>query len=582
MGLPDPSAKADFEHAGVARGGEGIKHLPAADRTSALAEWTQVKPLPAVGNPAGIISRWLVPVAHVVIPALVAGVLWRAGRANLAITVASIATVITLASMISVRARSAVKSATQWLAAWAGRSISFVVLTAIYASIFAPVSLVLRLQGRVPLQLRFDPSRDTYWDPIVRPASARKLYTRPFAFEPTQEAGAVGRSRSLLLRIAGQIYGVYALVAALLVANFLLGLWLIGGPADPRAHHLRGHDVPALRPYTWIPAWEDDYTRHARTQFTFRPMVNWRHPDFESEWINTKSGIRKSYEPSTHGQRPLILHFFGGSTMWGTHQRDFHTIPSEFARIAEAHGIPVRVVNYGQLAYTSVQEVALFSENCVAGTVPDIAVFYDGFNDMANVIQEDPTLVDVPPVRRRDLMVKEVYSRDDHVTLLKKYSAVHWLYDDWLEPQAAKPKQPLPWHSPEEYMPRLEKWYFGNARLAQQIGSGYGARVFSFLQPHHATKKPDPRELAPELFTKHYWRREGAHEIATATSQLLRQHLPGYMIDLSSALDDPKDPVMTDPVHHTELGAQMVAEQIFKHVEPALRAALRDKAARLQ
>lgn len=582
MGLPDPNAKANFEHAGVAAEGEGIKHLLTAGRTSAPTAWTQVKPLPAVGDKAGIISRWTIPVAHIVIPALIAGVLWRAGRTHMAIAVASIATVITLATMISVRARSAVKSATEWLAAWVGRSISFAILTIIYALIFAPVSLVLRLRGRAPLQLHFDPGRDTYWDPIVRPASAPSLYTRPFAFEQTQEAGAVDRSRPLLLRVVGQIYGVYALVAALLVTNFLIGLWLIGWPADPYAHHLRGHDIPALRSYAWIPAWEDAYTQHSWTQFTFRPMVNWRHPDFKSEWINSKSGIRTSYEPSTHGQRPLILHFFGGSTMWGTHQRDLHTIPSEFARIAEAHGIPVRVTNYGQLGYTSVQEVALFSENCVAGTVPDVAIFYDGFNDLANVIQEDPTLVDAPPVRRRDLMVKEVYSRDDPSSLIKKYSAVHWLYDDWLEPQDSKPKQHEPWHPPEDYMPRLEKWYFGNARLAQKLGSGYGARVFSFLQPHYATKKPDPRELAPELLTKHYWKRKGANEVVTATSQLLRNHLPEYMIDLSSALDNPKAPIMTDPVHHSELGAQMVAEQIFKHVEPVLRTALRDKEAKLQ
>jgi hypothetical protein len=582
MGLPDPSAKADFKHAGVTGEGERIKHLPAADRTSAPTEWTQVKQLPAVGDKAGIISRWIAPMAHVVIPALVAGALWRSGRTIMAIAVASIATAITLASMISVRARSAVKSATEWLAALAGRSISFVILTAIYALIFAPVSLVLRLKRRVPLQLRFDPSRDTYWDPIIRPPAARQLYTRPFAFEQTQEAGAVGPSRSLLLRVAGQIYGAFALVAALLAANFLIGLCLIGGPHNPTPHLLRGRDIPAVRSYAWIPTWEDDYVRHSWTKFTFRPMVNWRHPDFESKWINERSGIRKSYEPATHEQRPLILHFFGGSTIWGSHQRDLHTIPSEFARIAEAHGIPVRVMNYGQLGYTINQEVALFSENCVGGTVPDVAVFYDGFNDIANVIQEDPTLVDVPIVRRRNLMVKEVFSRDEPFPLLKKYSAVHWLYGYWLEPHAAKSEQYKPLHTPEEYMPRLEKWYFGNARLAQQIGSGYGARVFSFLQPHYATKKSDPRELTPELMGTQLWGRKGGYEVVTGISQLLRQHLPEYMIDLTSALDDPKAPVMTDLVHHSELGAQMVAQQMFKHIEPALRAALRDKDAKLQ
>lgn len=126
---------------------------------------------------------------------------------------------------------------------------------------------------------------------------------------------------------------MFAAAAALLVANFVIGLWLVGHPPKFREGFPRGHEIPALRSYAWIPQWEDDYTRSGEKRFTFRPLVNWRHPDFESKWINNKSGIRKSYEPDTHGQHPVVLHFLGGSTMWGTHQRDL----SSNARYAIAH-----------------------------------------------------------------------------------------------------------------------------------------------------------------------------------------------------------------------------------------------------
>jgi hypothetical protein len=115
-------------------------------------------------------------------------------------------------------------------------------------------------------------------------------------------------------------------------------------------------------------------------------------------------------------------------------------------------------------------------------------------------------------------------------------------------------------------------------RLAHQLGTAYGARVFSFLQPHYAVKKLDPRELPPELLRRLFARDPWDYEAFTVLSQLVRQRLPEYMIDLSSALDDAKVPVMTDFVHHSEAGAEMVAEQIFKHAEPALRAALHDRA----
>jgi len=130
-------------------------------------------------------------------------------------------------------------------------------------------------------------------------------------------------------------------------------------------------------------------------------------------------------------------------------------------------------------------------------------------------------------------------------------------------------------------MPLLEKWYFGNARLAHQLGAGYGTRVFSFLQPHYAVKKLDPRELPPEIFRR-LLAIETDWETFKVVARLVRQRLPEYMIDLSSALDDAKVPIMTDFVHHSELGAQMVAEQIFKHIEPALRAAVRDREGKLQ
>ena len=73
--------------------------------------------------------------------------------------------------------------------------------------------------------------------------------------------------------------------------------------------------------------------------------------------------------------------------MFGLYQRDEHTIPSEFARLAQARRHPVRVVNYGRLAYVNWQESQLLEQLVGGSQAPDLAVFYDGFNEVVGQFQ---------------------------------------------------------------------------------------------------------------------------------------------------------------------------------------------------
>ena len=92
--------------------------------------------------------------------------------------------------------------------------------------------------------------------------------------------------------------------------------------------------------------------------------------------------MRTSYQSQAPGKK-LSVWFFGGSALFGDGQRDDHTIPSEFARLAEADGIPVEVRNYGRPGVAMWQELQLFEQTVAAGQKPDLVVFYDGFNDLA-------------------------------------------------------------------------------------------------------------------------------------------------------------------------------------------------------
>jgi lysophospholipase L1-like esterase len=73
---------------------------------------------------------------------------------------------------------------------------------------------------------------------------------------------------------------------------------------------------------------------------------------------------------------------FGGSTTFGEGQRDEYTIASWLARLAEEAGTPIRIVNYGQRGWTHFQEMILFEQLAAAGPPPDVALFYDGANEI--------------------------------------------------------------------------------------------------------------------------------------------------------------------------------------------------------
>lgn len=110
-------------------------------------------------------------------------------------------------------------------------------------------------------------------------------------------------------------------------------------------------------------------------------IVRGQH-DFSSPTVNVNDVERVSYVPEgAEGVEPLKVAFFGGSVMFGVGQRDEHTIPSAFARIAEENGVPIEVHNYGFPAWVAWQENQYFERLLASGEDYDLAVFLDGFNE---------------------------------------------------------------------------------------------------------------------------------------------------------------------------------------------------------
>jgi lysophospholipase L1-like esterase len=293
--------------------------------------------------------------------------------------------------------------------------------------------------------------------------------------------------------------------------------------------------------------------------------------------------------------------FFGASALFGDGQRDDHTIPSEFARLAEADGIALEVRNYGRPGIAMWQELELFQQLVASGQQPDLVVFYDGFNDLAwqmnlelsaeptnvydgsrgkatnagangldaTVQSSDPT----PTASDSGTSLGDVadaywdQSASHHV-----YDAVHELIagSDAPDVQFAKGvDQKLPAQTPEQITQAVHNAISIQARaatLATAVADSVGADASFFYQPSVFTKKllPDEqRYLTLEAYEPTRW------ESATKEARAQLRRTP--FVDVGNALDGATTPVLWDFVHTNEEGARLAAAALYEHLLPEVR-----------
>ncbi len=114
-----------------------------------------------------------------------------------------------------------------------------------------------------------------------------------------------------------------------------------GAIPPTRLNLLGAPDAAAGRAEPWrVPLGEE--IDRVWTGKRYDPYLGWTLPDFHGRYVNVSGGVRESRQTTGGRGRPVEIFFFGGSSMFGLFQRDEHTIPSEFARLAEATASPAR------------------------------------------------------------------------------------------------------------------------------------------------------------------------------------------------------------------------------------------------
>ncbi|MGH7113226.1 MAG: hypothetical protein ACREE9_01880 [Stellaceae bacterium] len=370
------------------------------------------------------------------------------------------------------------------------------------------------------------------------------------------------------------------LLAAVLVGEFGIDGWRrlsrrlrYRRPTRPEASAL----ADAYGGTEWPVAYFDEFRRAVRVDW--RPYVEWWQRPCRGAWITIdERGLRPT--PGEWSADPAALRIlcFGGSTMMGMGARDAHTIPALLARRLGELGHRVALTNYGQLGHNSTQAAITLQQLLKAGERVQIALFYDGINEMAcaeqtgradglfNEARRRAEFNLLHPDRRRDLLTAAlIASAPRTLRRLRQLTGLPL-------------RGPMP--AAEADLSRVDvaglaaqvvAVYAANLRLVRLLAREYGFRPVFFWQPVLTTKRAltadeqrwdkdytsDP-ERRRRLYAAILAARRGCRDIAEAPDT----------VDLSALFDDWTDPVYIDLYHLSEKGNAAVAAAML----PALTA----------
>lgn len=237
--------------------------------------------------------------------------------------------------------------------------------------------------------------------------------------------------------------------------------------------------------------------------------------------------------------------------------RDDYTIPSLVARALDGQGVPARVTNFGQIAYVSTQDLIMFELQLAQGHIPDVAVFYQGFNDIASTHIHD----DIAGLPHNELHRAEEFKvgrmLDNGDIVLRR---PHFSMSDVDFSLVATEGDPV-----EATIDR----YLANVRLIQAVAQEYGVKTVFIWQPSIIFKEHLTSEEKRALEeNEKIW--SDFEDDYRAMDARLRQRVEAEGIDhlviLSDLFRDTQDYVFIDRVHLTEDANDAVAQALVPYI----------------
>ena len=335
--------------------------------------------------------------------------------------------------------------------------------------------------------------------------------------------------------------------------------------------------------------WYRDYVREYESTFHMRwkPYVYFRRLPFRGRFITIDSfGHRVVPQPAAATPERRVF-FMGGSTMWGSYQRDSATIPAEAARRMLALPGPesgIEVTNLGESGYVFTQEMLELMLQLRAGNRPNVVVFYDGINDVAATLQSGAAGIPQNESNRvaEFAMGREVSGFDsglakDLRTLFVLGKAGFQKSELVQRLQATVRPSVAPMISADSAVRDIVRVYTGNVRIIEALAATYGFEPVYVWQPalYSSQKHLTPFEQGFMTAIRNDPFQRRLQEVHLAVPRLLDSAMatiaPRRFVDASTLFAGDSQPVFADQLGHlTETAVPRIVDAIWPYLGSAL------------
>ena len=325
--------------------------------------------------------------------------------------------------------------------------------------------------------------------------------------------------------------------------------------------------------------------RQTRRQHYY-PYVGWRRAPFNGKTIQIdQNGIRVT--PGADCSAASFKVFtFGGSTMWGTGSPSWGTIPAYLqSGLEKLRRGPVCVMNFGETAYVSTQDVIMLQLQLRSGNVPDVAIFYSVSGDVYAAYQSGRAglPMNLDQMATKFEMTKSPPTMVELLTSSQSYSVIEDLTSKLT---IADPRQGeraaselVTYESKGIEVSKLSdaivQNYFENYKIVKSLAQTYGFKYFFFVQPHVARGSKSLTSEEQDMKQK-LQKDIPLYKLLTAVYQTLDLRSATYqnLHTIDHVFDGDNALIWIDAFHVTPVGNQLLAQKMLDVIRvsaPGLR-----------
>jgi hypothetical protein len=325
-------------------------------------------------------------------------------------------------------------------------------------------------------------------------------------------------------------------------------------------------ELAAYKGQSWAPALARE-EKASRQVYDYKPYTIWRSHPYHGETVNIgEDGLRRTYNSHCDGNE-FTIWMFGGSTMRGNGSPDWGTIPSQLAGIFEKAGQPACVINFGEGAWVSTQEVTQLTLALKSQTrKPNFVIFYDGANDTYVPYQSGKGDVHMNYDTIKHQFEGQRALRDGSFSYLLQTNTMRLVLSLSARALRRAGDRPVPNADLDGLAKATANNYFANIDVVKGLAQQYGFDYAFFWQPVLFTShKP---LLGDEQQVKQSKAQANLAAWTPRVYDLIRSAPHPHFYDLTNTFDQTNDMLFLDWCHIAMPGNELIARRMYTVLRP--------------